>query len=80
MARKSTGKSHLSIRGCNCVSNVSRRETGKQDRTRNKVYKLEKSRFRKEIGSHWISNRVAEEWNGLSNHIVVVIVAIIVPA
>ena len=27
-------------------------------------------RFRKEIGRNWFLNRVVDEWNGFSNHIV----------
>ena len=41
-----------------------------QDRTRNKGFKLEKFRFRREIGRNWFSNRIVDEWNGLSNNIV----------
>ena len=33
-------------------------------------FKLEKFGFRREIGCNWFSNRVVDEWNGLSNHIV----------
>ena len=33
-------------------------------------FKLEKFRFRIEIGRNWITNRVVDEWNRLSNHIV----------
>ena len=38
-----------------------------QDTTRNNGFKLEKFRFRKVLGKNWFSNRVVEEWNGLSN-------------
>ena len=31
---------------------------------------MEKFRFRREIERNWFSNRVVDEWNGLSNHIV----------
>ncbi len=41
-----------------------------QDRMRNNGFKLEKYRFRREIGRHWFSNRVVDKWNKLSNHIV----------
>ena len=41
-----------------------------QDRTRNNGFKREKCRFRKEMGRNWCSNRIAHEWNGVSNHIV----------
>ncbi|XP_050711202.1 uncharacterized protein LOC126995577 [Eriocheir sinensis] len=41
-----------------------------QDRTRSNGFKIEKYRFRRDIGKHWFSNRVVGEWNRLSNHIV----------
>ena len=41
-----------------------------QDETRNNGFQLEKFRFRKEIGRIWFSDRVVDEWNRLSNHIV----------
>ena len=31
---------------------------------------LENLRFRKEMGKEWWCNRVGDEWNGFSNHIV----------
>ena len=31
---------------------------------------LKKFRFKKEIGRNWFSNRVVDEWNGLSNQVV----------
>ena len=37
-----------------------------QDRTRNNGFKIEKSRYKKEIGKNWFSNRVVDEWNKLS--------------
>ena len=40
------------------------------DRTRNNGFKLEKFRFRKEMGRNWFSDRVFDEWNGLSGHVV----------
>ncbi len=36
----------------------------------NNGFKLEKYRFRREIGRHWFINRVVDEWDKLSNHIV----------
>ena len=39
-------------------------------RTRTNGYKLEKFRFKKEIGKNWFTNRVVDEWNRLSNHVV----------
>ena len=41
-----------------------------QSRTRSNGYKLDKFRFRKEIGRNWFTNRVVDEWNGLSEHVV----------
>ncbi|MPC76145.1 hypothetical protein E2C01_070550 [Portunus trituberculatus] len=41
-----------------------------QDRTRNNGFKLEKFRFRKEMGRKWCCNGVVDEWNGLSNDVV----------
>ncbi|MPC70384.1 hypothetical protein E2C01_064631 [Portunus trituberculatus] len=38
------------------------------NRTRNNGFKLEKFRFWREIGRNWFSNRVVDEWNGLSGH------------
>ena len=40
-----------------------------QDRARNNGFKLEKFRFRREIGRHWFCIRVVER-NRISNHIV----------
>ena len=37
-------------------------------RTRTYGFKLDKFRFRKEIGENWFTNRVVEEWNKLSKH------------
>ena len=42
----------------------------KQDRTRNNGFKIEKDRFKKEIGKNWFANRVVDEWNGLSSQVV----------
>ena len=41
-----------------------------QMRTRNNGYKLEKIRFRKELGKHWFSNRVVDMWNELPHDVV----------
>ena len=41
-----------------------------QDRTRNNGFKLDKFRFRKEMGRNWFSNWIVDEWNRLSSHIV----------
>ena len=41
-----------------------------QDRTRSNGFKLEKFRFKKEIGRNWFSNRVVDECNGLSKQVV----------
>ena len=41
-----------------------------QVRTRNNGLKLEKFRFRKEIGRNWFSNRVVDMWNSLPYEVV----------
>ena len=41
-----------------------------QGRTRSNGYKLDKFRFNREIGRNWFTNRVVDEWNGLSGHVV----------
>ena len=41
-----------------------------QDRIRNNGFKLEKRRFRKEIGLDWFTNRVVDDWNRLSQQVV----------
>ena len=41
-----------------------------QDIIRNNGFKLDKLRFRREMGRNWFSNRVVDEWNRLNNHIV----------
>ena len=38
-------------------------------RTRNNGFKLDKFKFRKEIGRNWFTNRVVDEWNKLSRQI-----------
>ena len=42
----------------------------KQVRTRTNGYKLDKVRFKKEIGRNWFTNRVVDEWNRLSKDVV----------
>ena len=39
-------------------------------RTRTNSYKLEKFRFKKEILKNWFTNRLVDEWNRLSSHVV----------
>ena len=39
-------------------------------RTRTNGFKLEKFRYRKEIGKNWFTNRVVNEWNRLSRQVV----------
>ena len=39
-------------------------------RTRTNGFKLDKFRYRKNIGKNWCTNRVVEEWNKLSKHVV----------
>ena len=39
-------------------------------RTRTNGYKLETFRFKKEMGKNWFTNRVVNEWNRLSSHVV----------
>ena len=41
-----------------------------QDRTRNNGFKIEKSRYKKELGKNWFSNRVVDEWNKVSSQVV----------
>ena len=45
-------------------------EISSQDRTRGNGYKLEKLRFRTDVGRHWFTNRVVNDWNRLSRHVV----------
>ena len=40
------------------------------DRTRSNGFKLDKYRFRKEIGRNWFTNRVVDEWNRLTRHVI----------
>ena len=42
----------------------------KKVRTRTNGFKLDKLRCRKDIGKNWLTKRVLEEWNKLSNHVV----------
>ena len=44
-------------------------EFSSQDRTCGNKYKLEKLRFRTVIGRYWFTNRVVNDWNRLSRHI-----------
>ena len=39
-------------------------------RTRGNGYKLDKFRFRKDIGKNWFTNRVVDQWNKLSKYVV----------
>jgi len=45
-------------------------EFNSQDRTRGNGYKLEKLRFRTDIGRYWFTNRVVNDWNRLDRHVV----------
>ncbi|ORD92756.1 hypothetical protein ECANGB1_578, partial [Enterospora canceri] len=45
-------------------------EFSSQDRTRGNGYKLEKLRFRTDIGRYWFTNRVVNDWNRLDRHVV----------
>ena len=40
------------------------------DRTRTNGFKLDKFRFRKDIGKHWFGNRVVDMWNVLPNSVI----------
>ena len=40
------------------------------NRTRSNGYKLDKFRFRKDIGKNWFGNRVVDTWNSLPNTVV----------
>ena len=39
-------------------------------RTRSNGFKLDKFRFNKDMGKYWFTNRVVDEWNKLSSHVV----------
>ena len=39
-------------------------------RTQTNVFKLDKFRFRKDVGKNVVTNRVVEEWNRLNKHVV----------
>ena len=45
-------------------------EISSQNRTRGNGNKLEKLRFRTDVGKHWFTNRVVNDWNRLSRHVV----------
>ena len=45
-------------------------EISSQDRTRGNGYKLEKLRFRTDVGRYWFMNRVVNDWNRLGRHVV----------
>ena len=40
------------------------------DRTRSNGFKLDKFRFRRELGRNWFGNRVVDEWNRLPDQII----------
>ena len=41
-----------------------------QKRTRTNGFKLHKFKFKKEIGNKWFTNRIVEECNKLSKHVI----------
>ena len=45
-------------------------EISSQNRTRGNGNKLEKLRFRTDVGKYWFTNRVVNDWNRLSRHVV----------
>ncbi len=44
-------------------------EISSQDRTRGNGYRLEKLRFRTDVGRYWFTNRVVNNWNRLGRHV-----------
>lgn len=44
--------------------------TSNHDRTRRDASKLIKRRFDKEIGRNWLTDRVSDDWNRFSCHVV----------
>ena len=44
-------------------------EISSQDRTCGNGYKLEKLRFRPDLGRYWFTNRVVNSWNRLDRHL-----------
>ncbi len=45
-------------------------EISSQDRTRGNGYKLEKLRFRTDVGGYWFTSRVVNDWKRLGRHVV----------
>ena len=45
-------------------------EISSHDKTRGNGYKLEKLRFRTNIGRHWFTNKMVNDWNRLGRHVV----------
>ncbi len=41
-----------------------------QSRMRSNGFKLDKFGFNRDIGKNWFTNRVVDEWNRLSSHVV----------
>ena len=58
------------VRGINEGSIEHVIEISSQGRTRSNGYKLGKPRFRTDIGRHWFTNRVVNDWNMLDKHVV----------
>ena len=44
--------------------------SSQQGRTCSNGYKLDKPRFRTDIGRYWFPNRVVSDWNRLDKHVV----------